>query len=161
MAREEHPREDLMRDARALVHRAEIQLSSEPHLVIGRHATGAVSFYFGDDPVFHLNSRGQLRRAYVGGRLYKAEAGNLIEMQRVRTPGQVELRSRTLQPSQLEEFTRSVIQRLTDVVAEVDRGTYTLVAELPDQSGVVEEITLWLRPYLTSPLEIASTPNVG
>lgn len=161
MAREEHQREDLMRDARAMVRRAEIELPPLPSLVMGKHPTGAASFFFGEDPVFHINSRGQLRRAYVAGRLYKAEGGELIEMERVRTPGQVELRSHTLSPSEREAFTTNVGHRLTDVVAHVDRGAYTLVAEVPAQSDVVDEIVAWLRPFLAGPLEIASTPHVG
>lgn len=160
MAREEHNREDLMRDARALERRAEIELPEDLRLVLGKHRRGGLSFYFGEDPVFHLNSQGELRRAYAEGRLYKAEGGRLIEMERVRIPGQVELRSHALAPHGQNEFTAAVHRRLTEAVECIDRGTYALVAEVPEGESVVDELVAWLRPHLAQPLKVASAPNV-
>lgn len=151
-----------MRDARALVQRAEIAWAPDvPHLVLGRHPRGAASFYFGEDPVYHLNSSGRLRRAYVDGRLYKAEGGSLIEMQRVRTPQQVELRSRRLTPAETEQFLATAGQRLADVVASVKQKAYQLIAEVPADENVVENLIAWVTTVLDWPISLADSPHVG
>ncbi|MCA9269139.1 MAG: hypothetical protein KDA41_11745, partial [Planctomycetales bacterium] len=83
MAKQQHDREDLLREATALVVRAELQLNSDAHPVVaGFRQGGEASFYFGFDPVFQFNSERQLRRAFYDGRLIKAEQGALIALAR-------------------------------------------------------------------------------
>ena len=92
MARDESSREDLLREATALVERIELRITApisaahdrDDHVVVGFRANGAASFFFGDDPVYQFNSAGQLRRAYCGGLLFKATHGRLVSLQRVR-----------------------------------------------------------------------------
>ena len=81
MAHYESDREDLLRQATALVERAEILLPglTEP-LVVGFRRDGSVSFFFGADPVYQFNAAGELRRAYLDGLLYKADRGRLVQM---------------------------------------------------------------------------------
>src|SRR5689334_1384312 len=72
MAREEHQREDLLREATALVERAEIRLPGcEAAIVVGFRRDGAPSFFFGDDFVVQFNPHHELRRGYWNGRLVK------------------------------------------------------------------------------------------
>ncbi len=64
MARHEEEREDLMRDAKALVDRIELVVPGfEEPVVVGFRTNGAASFYFGQDAVYHFNSQLELRRA--------------------------------------------------------------------------------------------------
>src|SRR5690606_4241518 len=92
MARQEQDREDLLKEATALVERVELAIDGMPeHVVVGFRADGCASFYFGPEPVWHFNTSQELRRAYVGGLLYKAEQGRLVSLQRNRTSGQVQL----------------------------------------------------------------------
>ncbi len=80
MARDEQDREDLLREATALVERVELAPTDNEageHIVIGFRAGGAASVYFGGDTAYHFNSDGELRRAYADGLLYKADIGRL------------------------------------------------------------------------------------
>ena len=66
MAREEADREDLMREATALVQRAEFSAGGKP-VFVGFRTNGAASVFFDSDPVYQFNSNGELRRAFVAG----------------------------------------------------------------------------------------------
>src|SRR3954468_24098136 len=92
MSRRESDREDLLREATALVERAELNVAGlEESIVIGFRRDGAASFYFGADPVYQFNAVGQLRRGFVAGRLIKAERGRLVALSRERTENEVAL----------------------------------------------------------------------
>ena len=71
-------REDLLREATALVERIELvphrdrQFDASEPIVVGFRADGALSIFFGDDPVYQFNAAGELRRAYCDGLLFKA-----------------------------------------------------------------------------------------
>src|SRR5512134_1308657 len=108
MARQESEREDLLREATALVERAELQLPSfaEP-IVVGFRSGGAASFFFGSDPVYQFNSTGQLRRAFVAGKLLKAERGRLVALARERTAEEVALVRTGLDPAEQAELLSS------------------------------------------------------
>lgn len=96
MAKEERPREDLMRDAVAYKRRAEYCIADSEPVFFGLRDNGGVSFYFGEDPVLHFNSKGELRRAYFQNDLYKAEDGRLVRMTRERSAGASTLVSKML-----------------------------------------------------------------
>ena len=61
------------------------------HVVAGFRADGALSIFFGADPVYHFNAAGELRRAYCDGLLFKAERGRLVSLERVRQENEVQL----------------------------------------------------------------------
>src|SRR5262245_41173967 len=109
MARDESEREDLLAEATALVERVEIvprrTLAREygavletGSIVAGFRANGAMSLFLGEDPVYQFNAAGQLRRAFVNGRLYKAVGGRLVQLERIRQPQLVELRRHDMTP---------------------------------------------------------------
>ena len=101
MARESHDREDLLRDATAYVSRMQLAVdlgNGTVEVFAGFHSTGAFSLYFNQDPVYHFNRSGELRRAFVDDELIKAEAGSLVGMRRAAR----RLRSRTGSTSALE-----------------------------------------------------------
>jgi hypothetical protein len=112
MARHEAEREDLLAEARALVDRAEYQVPGEEQPVVaGFRANGAMSLYFGEDPALHWNSQGELRRAYTGGLLYKAEHGQLVSLRRERTEHETALVRHELVEEELLAF-KSKMQAL-------------------------------------------------
>ena len=99
MSRRVETREDLLREATALSPRAQLRVATEDQsweVFVGFRKHLALSVYFGEDPVFHFNSFGQLRRAFVNDRLLKAEQGRLIELQSVRSDSSVVLQRREL-----------------------------------------------------------------
>ena len=69
MARNEEDREDLMAEATALAERVELTVPQESDFVTaGFRRTGHLSLYFGQDPAYHFDEEGRLRRAAVGRR---------------------------------------------------------------------------------------------
>ena len=84
MARQEVDREDLIAEAVALRRRIELALPGcDNPVVAGYRSTGALSLYFGADPVYQFDERGRLRRAFVGGHLYRTQGTTLAELTRV------------------------------------------------------------------------------
>jgi hypothetical protein len=73
MARDETKREDLLAEATALVERIQIVSQSAGTITAGFRANGALSLFFDEDPAYHFNSAGELRRAYCAGLLIKAD----------------------------------------------------------------------------------------
>src|SRR3954447_14030342 len=85
MARHESDREDLLREATALVERVELKVAGfEEPIVVGFRRNGSASFYFGAESVYQFNTARELRRAYIDGVLYKAEQGRLVSLTRER-----------------------------------------------------------------------------
>jgi hypothetical protein len=101
MSRRESDLEDLLREATALVERAELKIADydEP-IVVGFRRDGSASVFFGPDPVYQFNSAGELRRAYVSGLLYKAERGSLCALRRERNETEVALVRSNLPPDE-------------------------------------------------------------
>ena len=87
MAREHHAREDLLHDAHALVPRILVRIADGQASVdvLAGFRGESLSLYFGDDPAYHFNAAGELRRAFVAERLVKAERGRLVTLQRRRS----------------------------------------------------------------------------
>ena len=78
MVRDERDREDLLAEATALVERISLRIDPQQEpVVIGFRRDGSASFYCAAEEVYHFNSAGQMRRAYVDGQLFKATAGRL------------------------------------------------------------------------------------
>lgn len=161
MPREESQREDLLREATALVERVELRLNDDAeHLVAGFRRDGSASFFFGESPVYQFNSRGQLRRAYVGGLLYKADQGQLCEMRRERTENEVQLVSRPLSDEEITTFVKNAKAHLTALQAALASARFMLVGEVPEDGNVTTRLAAW-RGALPAHIAIASTPNVG
>ncbi len=160
MARYEHDREDLIREATRLLPRAEWRCPAETHTVIlGVRRPGALSIYFGADPAFHFNSRGELRRAFVRGELWKAERGRLVVMRRQRSPESVTLESRSAAGEEEQRL-------LSEWAGRIDRLRRALAereAEFVQGVGQdAEDPEYWrsaLEP-LGRLLRVAARPNV-
>jgi hypothetical protein len=168
MARDQSQRDDLLAEATALVERVEIvpldvhgsskgDESSTP-IVAGFRADGALSLFFGEDPVYQFNEAGELRRAYVGAQLYKALGGRLVELTRVRLPNQVELRRRELPAEEDADFLLRMCRWLTDLKTLLDAGNFQVVGQIPPDANVIDRVRNWL--VLSSKHSIAKRPNV-
>jgi len=162
MAREEHDREDLLRDATAFVERIEFEpnqsaVDGKDHIFVGFHRDGAASFYFGADPVYHFNSRRQLRRAFRDSLLFKAEHGQLVSLQRVRQDGEVQLQRNELSDKQTEPVLADAQHRLRELKLACEQGTLTIVGQVPRNADVLARVALWLDQLRD--LQIARTPH--
>jgi hypothetical protein len=168
MAQQESPREDLLREATALVERIELiadqardgkalNEAGRPSIVAGFRAGGGLSIFFGEDPAYHFNSAGELRRAYVDGLIYKAIDGQLIALTRVRSADQVELRSHTLAETEQAKFVARMSMRLSDFAAEVDTKTIQIRAQVPTDANVLDRVRKWLADH--GEVRVAARPN--
>jgi hypothetical protein len=159
MAREEHDREDLLREATALVERAELRF---PHVrepvVIGFRRDGCGSIYLGAEPTWHFNTQNELRRAYIEGRLVKAERGRLVSLERRRAKGQVQLLRHELNDAETAALLASLQNAVAQLSNSLNEATFELVGQVPESSDVVTRIRRWLGS-LPQPAHIASSPH--
>lgn len=160
MSRQESPREDLLREATALVERAELVIPGfdEP-IVVGFRRDGAASFFFGEDPVYQFNAAGELRRAYVCGLLYKAEKGKLIALRRERTPTETALVRHELTDAETITLLNTMRQLLLQLQTTLSTSSQQLLRELPPAADVSRRIAAWLNT-LPDPVRLADKPHV-
>lgn len=159
MAREEHDREDLLKEATALVERAELLLGGgRESVVAGFRRDGAASVYFGAEPAYHFNSRGELRRAYSDGLLFKAEKGRLASLRRHRLSGEVALMRHDLSDHETTLFLDDASRRLTALQASITSAAFTLIGQVPAVGDVVGHLVNWLAGLRLPPL-IAQSPG--
>jgi hypothetical protein len=160
MTRHEQDREDLMREATALVERVELRLPREDEtVVVGFRRDGSLSVYFGADPVYQFNAAGELRRAYVGGLLYKAERGRLVELTRVREPARVVLLRRELDDERQRMFLTAMSARLAACAEALRTGPYAVAAHEPGGRDILPRVRAWLEER--SEAVVARTPRAN
>jgi hypothetical protein len=160
MSRYEKDREDLLREATALVERIELQCEGwADSVVIGFRRNGEGSIFFGADPVFQFNSRLELRRGFVDGHLLKAEHGRLVSLERQRTADEVQL----LRTELLDEVTEQVTTRLRKCLDELRQKlrlkSFAIVGQVPEGKDVLGRASEWLNA-LPENVSIAAAPNV-
>jgi hypothetical protein len=160
MALHESDREDLLREATALVERAEYRVSQEPEPVtIGFRHDGALSLFLGSDAVFQFTAAGELRRAFVAGLLYKAEQGKLVELRRERSDSEVHLVRRTLATHEQDDFLTAAASRCDAVVRALDRGDMELVGQVPIDGNVATRVVQWRQEH-SGVFVVAQRPHV-
>ncbi|MCA9103353.1 MAG: hypothetical protein R3C10_09905 [Pirellulales bacterium] len=161
MAREEVDREDLIGEATALVERVELTMDgADAPVVVGFRRNGAVSCFFGAEPVYQFTSDGLLRRAYAGERLIKAEHGRLVALERRRTTGEVALVRHEWNDVVMRRFldrTANDLVRLRDALAS---GRYRTVRQVPEHADVVARVRQWLAT-LRGRIQVADTMRVA
>jgi hypothetical protein len=146
MSRQESEREDLLREATALVERVELRLADQPDsIVAGFRRDGSASFFFWQSPVYQFNSRRELRRAYVGGLLYKVDSGKLVEMRRERTATAVELRSRSLSSEEATQFLLDTEKWLSTLRNALAAGNVDVLGQVPNDKDVAARVIAWLQ----------------
>lgn len=161
MARREQRREDLLRDAVALKPRIQLRAPAPPlpnETVFAGWRDDSLSLYFDEDPAYHFNSAGELRRGFIDHCLVKAERGRLVSMQRQRSEDEVTLARRELNDQQCADLLTTIGRHCDALQAALEAGTCTLVGEFPPSSGGLERLKAWLaaRP----PLRAARQPRV-
>lgn len=161
MALHESDREDLLREATALVERAEFRLSHLPEPVtIGFRRDGALSLFLGPDPVYQFTATGELRRAFVGGLLYKAENGHLVELRRERSESAVHLVRRTLAAPEEDDLLTVAARECDAVVRALARGEMELVGQVPIDGNVATRVVEWREEH-PGPIVVAQRPHAS
>ena len=161
MAREESDREDLLREAVALVERVELRVAGEPETVTaGYRKNGALSLFFGPDPVWQFNAEGELRRGYLAGKLLKAQGRGLVEMTRERTAESTQLLSRPLTADEQQAIIKEASRRIAELHAALADGEFEVVGQVPAEGDVTARVTQSLSTLRTG-FAVAASPRVG
>jgi len=161
MARHEQPREDLLREATALGERIELYLpGNERTVVIGFRSNNAASIFFEDQPVYHFNAGGELRRAFLNDELLKADRRRLIRLIRKRLDDRVLLQRRPLNSAETQEFLEATQHNLTELRDELQAGRYQIRGQVPEETDVLAKSRQWLIDVTATPLRVAQAPNV-
>ncbi|MFO0820118.1 MAG: hypothetical protein U1A77_19365 [Pirellulales bacterium] len=161
MARQEVDREDLLREATALVERIEIEVDSWPDpVVVGFRRGGEGSVYFGADPVYQFNLHSELRRGYLRGRLIKAERRCLVIMDRQRSETEVALIRTPLDAAASQELLANARRHLSELLTRMEAGDFREIGRVPKDANVLARVVGWLKT-LPDPLSAADAPNVA
>jgi hypothetical protein len=158
MARDAESREDLMRDATALVERVEFGGAGNSPLIVGFRRDGCASFYFGEDPAYHFNTQGQLRRAFLAGELYTAEQGRLVRLRRERGGGEVALVRHEFSDQEQAAPLSALEQRLSAVRTSLEHGQLSVVRQVPADFDPRARILHWFAS-LSWPIAVATAPH--
>lgn len=159
MAINEDDREDLLREAVALVPRAELHVHGLPELLTaGFRSNGMLSLYFGQDPMYQFDQSGRLRRAFEGGLLFRTAGATLSRLQRVRSEDTVTLLRHDLHPQELTEFRSRMQQQLATLQTALENESVTVVRCVPENqdwtSLLLESLTKVsnVTPWLATPI---------
>lgn len=157
MARNESEREDLIHEATALLPRAEFQLPTiaEP-LTVGFRGS-APSFFFGQNQVYHFDSKGKLRRAYVDGFLFRSQHSGLARLERQRTESQTTLLRTDLEPEQQRLFRQQMLDSLQIVHNHLTTGPPHPLRSVPADADWTKLLTITLHQILTAEPWLSST----
>ena len=161
MARNELDREDLLREATALVQRVELAVTGQAgSIVVGFRRQGDGSIYLDADHVLQFNVRGELRRAFESGRLLKAEQGRLVELTRERTAADTTLWRRDLSHQEEAQLVTRMTDWLDGLIQALAADGYQVIGQAPADVDVVGRVRTWLTS-LPRPLRIAKRPNAA
>jgi hypothetical protein len=151
----------MLRDAHALSPRAELQWgqgAARSTAFVGFRGE-SLSLYFGEDPVFHFNTQGQLRRAFVSDELIKADRGRLVGLARERSESEVALVSRHLDATAEAQVVAESERRLQDLRASLSAGDLAVRGQVPADGDALERLRRWLAAHPA--VTIAASPRVS
>ncbi|HEX5105660.1 MAG TPA: hypothetical protein VFV87_17695 [Pirellulaceae bacterium] len=155
MSRSESPRDDVFAEAKALVERAELTIPGHADsIVVGFRRDGSASFFFGGDPVYHFNTAGELRRAYIGDLLYKAEHGRLIALRRERSAWVTALVRHELTPAETVSILSAMRQRLLQLLDALNGNDAALLRQAPSDVDLAGRLRDWLS-QMPAVIEVA------
>jgi hypothetical protein len=160
VARVGQDREDLLRDARNLSPRVQLRanVGGRSAAVFAGFRGESLSLYFGPEPVFHFNAAGELRRAFLSGRIVKAEAGRLFWMERVVGENEVELRTSAVPEDEQRTAFADLATRLADLRAAFARGEVVIEGQEPAEGDAIARLGRWLEQHAT--WGVAASPRV-
>jgi hypothetical protein len=141
MARTESDREDLIREATALIRRTELVAEDLPEpITVGFRSTGAMSVFAGQDPVYQFDPSGRLRRAYVRGSLFRSQHRTLAKLDRHRTSEHTTLHRHDLQVDELQQFHSDMCACLSAIRVALTEGQLKQFRTVPPDADLVPEI---------------------
>ena len=164
MARQPQDREDLLRDATAYPTRLQLRCSlggKECIVFVGFRENGAASLYYDQDPVYHFNASAQLRRAFVDGKLLKAERRRLVALLRQEQDDEIALLRKELSHDEQQLVCDLMQQHLSTLHNILQTGEYQIEGQV--QMGQGDEAFDRLLKLLEdlNEIQIAIAPHVA
>ncbi len=153
MSRTESDRADLLAEVVALTRRVELRTTArdEP-IVAGFRSNGWLSIYFGSDPMYQFDEIGRLRRAFVGGLLFRSQGTTLAQLRRERTETETSLLRRDLTEPELVEFQRAVRDEVASLRQQLASDLVEVLRQVPeDDARLLDDIAVTLELVLNSP----------
>jgi hypothetical protein len=179
MARIEADKDDLMREAVALVRRVEFldseaagatatetavattnaaitavtkAMTTAAKIVIGFRASGWMSIYFGSDPMYQFDENGRLRRAFVGGHPFRTQGQTLARLTRHRTNSETTLLRHDLDDAELSAFRTEMLVRVTRLRDDLIAGRLAESKRIPkDDESLAGDVLRFLTMVIQSP----------
>lgn len=140
MARNEADREDLMREAVALTERAELKVPGFDELItIGFRSNDAMSIFVGQDPVYQFDPSGRLRRAFVGGFLFRSQHSGLARLERKRSESEVQLLRSDLSPEECSAFQANIQNTLGGILRSLQSKTVVVHRSVPETADILSK----------------------
>ena len=157
MARQESDREDLIREATALVERIEIrQPDCRFETVIGFKRSGGMSIYFGADPVYQFDGTGGFRRGYLNGCLLRTQGTTIAELTRQRTETESHLLRRDMESGELADVRENALAQLKRLARQLETGeTEVLRSVTEDEEKLILRIAQSLRTVISAEFRLA------
>ena len=167
MAKQKQDKEDILREATALVNRVELKLGGEGEpddsVFVGFRRDGAVSFFFGAEPVYQFNTQHAFRRGYYQNTMLKAEQGKLVQLTRSREGEQLVLLRREFDNQQTEEFCEEMRHNLLNLLSVLREEKYELIGFVVEDNTVeplLLQVAHWIENHARQ-IRIADVPNVA
>lgn len=149
MSRNESDREDLMREAVALVERAELRVPGFDELItVGFRSNSALSLFIGQDPVYQFDPAGRLRRAFVDGFLFRSQHETLARLERVRTDTATQLHRYDLNAEELIHFRQAMTGTLQEINLQLRKHAITVNRAVPEHCEFLPRIQAALASVL-------------
>jgi len=167
MAKREADREDLFAEGVNFPQRGRLTGSNSRQWVIGWRNENAISVFIDQDPAFHFNTRGELRRAYLDGRKLAAEDGRFNELvRRTDATGRLSLARRILTASEFADVQAVLMKSFIDLKAQLidlrtqehaDAIDLEVIGLSADEFR--NKLSAWLADH-PGPYPIAKSPGV-
>ncbi len=149
MARHSSDREDLLAEVVALTPRAAFRIPDrDEQIFAGRRTDGRWSVFFGGDPVYHFDAENRLRRAFVGGLLYRSQGTTLARLTRQTTATETVLLRHDLDPVELAAFLAEMYHILGQLVGALIQGVVSLNQSIPEDVDYLPELASQLDGVL-------------
>ena len=150
MARNEEDREDLMKEATALIRRVELKMDDQEELIFaGFKRSGNLSIYFNPDLVYHFDEKERLRRAFIAPFLYRSNGDSLSRLTRVRTETTSELHAKEISETELKEFCDEMQKYILVLLEAMNSSQINIIKQIPDEADLIKELSNSLNQLLT------------
>lgn len=166
MAHHETNREDLLAEGVNIPERGRVIGPDQRQWVAGWRNGGSLSLFVDQDPVFHFNGCGEIRRAFIDGCKLTAKDRRLCEL--IRVPNENGRFSLTHEPL-TDDQTESVQDKLRACLDDLRQALNAQDGRLPEDADIEtvgiaadhfrERLLSWIDRQV-SPLPIAEMPNV-